>query len=76
MFSRNKLESFKNKFMATLKAVQGEKEVLEASLERLAGRAEFDRETSRREERLLLSAMYQIGVKIMDKNLQGDDSKP
>ncbi len=68
-FSRNKLESFKNKFMATLKTVQAEKEVLEASLERLADRAEFDRETSRREERLLLSAFYQIGVKIMDKNL-------
>ena len=76
MFSRNKLESFKNKFMATLKAVQGEKEVLEASLERFASRAEFDRETSRREERLLLSAMYQIGVKIMDKNLKDDDSNP
>ena len=69
-FSRNTLSAFKNKFMSTLHKVQAEKEALEAALERLANRAEFDRETSRREERLLLSAMYNIGVKIMDKNLQ------
>ena len=46
------------------------KEVLEGSLERLAERSDFDRETNRREERLLLSAMYGVGVKIMDRNLQ------
>jgi hypothetical protein len=70
LFSKNKLESFKNKFMTTLKAVQAEKEVVECSLQRLVDRTEFDRETKRREERLLLSAMYSVGVKIMDRNLQ------
>ncbi len=75
LFSRNKLESFKNKFMSTLKAVQAEKEVLEASLERLADRADFDRETSRREERLLLSAVYQTGVRILERNMDKQISK-
>ena len=69
-FSKNTLAAFKNKFMSTLHKVQAEKEALEAALERLADRSEFDRETSRREERLLLSAVYNVGVKIMDKNLQ------
>jgi len=69
-FSKNTLAAFKNKFMSTLHKVQAEKDALEAALERLADRSEFDRETSRREERLLLSAVYNVGVKIMDKNLQ------
>jgi len=69
-FSKNTLAAFKNKFMSTLHKVQAEKEALEAALERLAERSEFDRETSRREERLLLSAVYNVGVKIMDKNMQ------
>jgi len=68
-FSKTALQSFKNKFMSTLHTVQAEKEALEGALERLAERSELDRDTARREERLLLSSVYQIGVKIMDKNI-------
>jgi hypothetical protein len=31
---------------------------------------EQDIETTRREERLLLSTMYEIGVKLIDRNIQ------
>ncbi len=55
--------------VGTLHRVQAEKEALEGALERLAERSENDRDTARREERLVLSAVYQIGTRIMDRNI-------
>ena len=47
-----------------------EKLVLEEQLEAVTSRAERDRETARREERLLLSAIYDVGLRMMDNKLQ------
>ena len=69
-FSRESMQAFKDKFTNTLKNLTEEKEMLEGALERLADRAEFDRETFRREERLLLSAVHGLGVDIMSMNVK------
>ena len=61
-YSRESIQTFKKKFTNTLQTVNEEKEMLEGALERLADRCEFDRETYRREERLLLSALHSLGV--------------
>jgi len=68
-FSKSSLVAFKEKYMAALSHLAAEKKSLEGALERLADKSEKNRETSRREERLLLSAMYELGVKIMDNNI-------
>ncbi len=69
-FSRESMQAFKSKFTSTLKSLTEEKEMLEGALERLADRAEFDRETFRREERLLLGAVHGLGVDIMSMNVK------
>ena len=69
-FSRESMQAFKSKFTSTLKSLTEEKDMLEGALERLADRAEFDRETFRREERLLLSAVHGLGVDIMTMNIK------
>jgi hypothetical protein len=69
-FSRESIQAFQRKFTATLQTVQDEKEMLEGALERLADRCEFDRETWKREERLLLSALHGLGVEIMNMNVK------
>ena len=69
-YSRESIQAFQRKFTATLQTVQEEKEMLEGALERLADRCEFDRETFRKEERLLLSALHSLGVEMMGMNVK------
>jgi len=69
-FSRESMQAFKSKFTSTLKSLTEEKEMLEGALERLADRCEFDRETFKREERLLLGAIHGLGVEIMNMNVK------
>lgn len=69
-YSRESIQAFQRKFTSTLQNVNEEKEMLEGALERLADRCEFDRETFRREERLLLSALHSLGVQMMEMNVK------
>lgn len=56
--------------MAALQSMKAEKRALEEKLQYMQGKAEKDQETHRREERLLLSSMYELGVRMMDRNIQ------
>lgn len=69
-YSRESIQAFQRKFTITLQTVQEEKEMLEGALERLADRCEFDRESFRKEERLLLSALHSLGVEMMGINVK------
>ena len=64
-FSKSTLLAFKDKYMKALKAISEEKRTLEERLAAVTESSERNAVTSRREERLILSAFYEIGVKIM-----------
>ena len=42
----------------------------------LTARHERNQETARREERLLMSAMYEVGVRLMDRKIQEQVLEP
>jgi len=64
-FSKSTLLAFKEKYMKALKAINDEKKSLEERLALVTETNEQNQVTARREERLMLSALYEIGVKIM-----------
>jgi hypothetical protein len=64
-FSKSTLLAFKEKYMKALKAINDEKKSLEERLALVTETNEQNQITARREERLMLSALYEIGVKIM-----------
>jgi len=64
-FSKSTLLAFKDKYMKALKAINDEKKSLEERLAIMTETNERNQVTSRREERLMLSALYEVGVKIM-----------
>ena len=52
-----------------ISGMKQEKKDLEDRLASVTLRAEQNQETSRREERLLLSAVYDVGLRIMDNKV-------
>eukprot|EP01035_Chromulina_nebulosa_P020869 gene20869-27052_t len=68
-YARRTLQTFKDKYITSLQARNTEKRVLEEKIWTLTEKLEGNQETTRREERLLLSAMYELGMKIMDRNI-------
>ena len=64
-FSKSTLLAFKEKYMKALKTINDEKKSLEERLAIMTENNERNQITSRREERLMLSALYEVGVKIM-----------
>jgi uncharacterized protein (DUF3084 family) len=70
LYARNSLATFRDKFMISLQNLQAEKKASDDRAQYLSDKLEANQETSRREERLMLSAMYELGMKIMDRNLQ------
>lgn len=69
-YAKRTLTAFKEKYMAALQGMKQEKRDLEDRLAAVTARAEANQETGRREERLLLGAMYDLGLRIMDKKIQ------
>lgn len=69
-YAKKTLSTFKDKYMAALNSMKSEKRVLEDKIQMLQAKIERDQETHRREERLLLSSMYELGVRLMDRNIQ------
>lgn len=69
-YAKKALSSFKEKYLTLLQSIKLENKSLKAQLSQATSRQEQDAETSRREERLLLSTMYEIGVRLMDRNIQ------
>lgn len=64
-FSKSTLFAFKEKYMKALKGINDEKKCLEERLAVMIENNERNQVTSRREERLMLSALFEVGVKIM-----------
>eukprot|EP00607_Mallomonas_marina_P007489 CAMPEP_0182416492 /NCGR_PEP_ID=MMETSP1167-20130531/799_1 /TAXON_ID=2988 /ORGANISM="Mallomonas Sp, Strain CCMP3275" /LENGTH=684 /DNA_ID=CAMNT_0024589295 /DNA_START=135 /DNA_END=2189 /DNA_ORIENTATION=- len=69
-YAKRTLNTFKEKYMTALQSMKTEKKALEDKVSYLQNKAERDQETHRREERLLLSSMYELGVRMMDRNIQ------
>ncbi|CAN0320497.1 unnamed protein product, partial [Ectocarpus fasciculatus] len=69
-FAKKTVAGFKEKYMNVLHRITAEKKTLEGRLHAVISKNERNQETHRREERLLLSSMYEIGVRIMDRNIQ------
>ena len=69
-YARRTLSNFKDKYMNALTSLKDEKRGLEDRIKYLTSRHERNIETSRREEKLLASAMYEIGVRLMDRKIQ------
>lgn len=69
-YAKKALSSFKEKYLTLLQSIKLENKSLKAQLSQATSRQEQDAETARREERLLLSTMYEIGVRLMDRNIQ------
>ena len=59
-YAKRTLTSFKEKYMTALQGMKQEKCSLQERLSLVTARAEHNQETSRREERLMLSAMYEV----------------
>ena len=68
-FAKKTVAGFKEKYMNVLHRITAEKKTLEGRLQAVILKNEKNQETHRREERLVLSAMYEIGVRIMDRNI-------
>lgn len=68
-FAKKTVAGFKEKYMNVLHRITAEKKTLEGRLQALITKNEKNQETHRREERLVLSSMYEIGVRIMDRNI-------
>lgn len=79
-FAKNSLSNFKDKYLNELNRFRAEKKEWKDKYNAIAKIKERNEETYRREERLLLSSMYEIGVRILDRNLQSsmrvDPSSP
>jgi protein HOOK3 len=75
-YAKRSLETFKEKYLAVLKTVQQEKKEMVEKIKLQAERLEKNQETWRREERLLSSALFECGVKIIDKRIQSQLHEP
>lgn len=75
-FCQSTLTSFKDKYLTSLDKMKSEKKEVETRLSRVLSKHEKSRETFRREERLMISSMYEIGVRIIDKSIQDQVLEP
>mmetsp|Transcript_10383 Transcript_10383/g.15782 ORF Transcript_10383/g.15782 Transcript_10383/m.15782 type:complete len:678 (-) Transcript_10383:152-2185(-) len=69
IFAKQSLTTFKDKYMLALQRYKNDKNALEAKLQTMTEKHEKEQEKFRREERLILSAMYEIGVQTMERNI-------
>lgn len=71
-YAKRSLMAFKEKFMAVIQTMREEKRELEAKVKAQAERTERAQDSWRREERLLSSALFEVGVKIMDRKIHAN----
>ena len=69
-YSKQALTTFKEKYITALQKLKMEKKQLEENVAYLKTKNDKDQETHRREERLVLSAMYEVGLRMMDRSIQ------
>lgn len=69
-YTKRSLGTFKDKYMAVLATLREEKEDLHQKMRAQMEKTERDQDTWRREERLISSAMFELGVRIMDQKIQ------
>jgi chromosome segregation ATPase len=69
-FAKDSLKNFKDKYLKELTKFRTEKKDWKDKYNAVVKVNERNQETYRREERLLLSSMYEIGVRILDRNIQ------
>jgi protein HOOK3 len=69
-YTKRSLETFKEKYMVALQSMKEEKRELENRLKMVQEKAEANEEIWRRDERLLSSAIFEVGVRIMDRTIQ------
>lgn len=74
-FTRRTLTAFKGKFLQSLEAVREEKRALESQLEEVIQKYQANKATAGREERLVMSAMYEIGLRTIDQNISAQLGK-
>lgn len=74
-FAKRTLTHFKEKFLATLSATKMEKQELEKRNGELVSKMEAITATHAREQRLIMSAVYECGVRMMDHNISAQLSK-
>jgi protein HOOK3 len=71
-YAKRSLMAFKEKFMSVIQTMREEKRDLEAKVKAQAERTEKAQDAWRREERLLSSALFEVGVKIMDRKIHAN----
>lgn len=69
-YSKQYFSTFRDKYMAAITKIKQEKNDLQEKLAFLEAKYYKTIETTRKEERLILSSMYELGVRIIDKNIQ------
>ena len=75
-FAKNSLSNFKDRYVKELSRFRAEKKEWKDKYTAIAKINDRNQETYRREERLLLSSMYEIGVRILDRNIQSTMRTP
>lgn len=71
-YARKSLSQFREKFTTTLQYLQNEKQQVQDQLVQEKKTAKVNAEAFRREEKLLSSAMYELGMKLMDRSLSSE----
>ncbi len=69
VYTKRSLSTFRDKYMAALEKIRVTNNELSEKLAIMTSKQEKTSETVKREERLMLSAIYELGVRIMDKNI-------
>jgi len=69
IFAKRSLNSFKDKYMTALQRYKAEKAALEEKLKATNEKLENEQNKHRKEERLMLSAVYEMGVNVIEKNI-------
>ena len=67
------MAAFKDKFLAELAKLKGDRAALEQRLRESEERGRRNETTSRTEQRLVLAALYELGGAVFDRNLSGGD---
>ena len=69
-YAKKTIASFKDKFVQSAQRMKDEKAALDAKVMHLQTKIDRVQETWRRDERLLSSALFEVGVKIMDRSIR------
>lgn len=74
-FTQRTLSHFRDKFIDSLDVVRNEKAELESKLKEIIDKYQQNKLTTQKEEKLIMSAMYEIGLRTMDANISAQLGK-